>query len=57
MMHPALIAAMVAGALLELWLIFALTYAALQRYNGLGYGERFKEAMQLKLKNEEVVDG
>jgi len=49
MMHPALMAVMAAGALLELWLIFALTYAALQRYNGRSYGERVKEIMQLKL--------
>lgn len=49
MMHPALVTTMVVGALVELWLIFALTYAALQRYRGRNYGERVKEVMQLKL--------
>jgi hypothetical protein len=43
-MYPALISALAACAVLELWIVFALVYAGLQRYDGRGYERTMKDA-------------
>jgi hypothetical protein len=48
-MHPGLIAALVFCALLEVWIVFALVYAGLQRYDGRKYGRRVKDAARGRL--------
>jgi hypothetical protein len=48
-MHPALVIATVAAVVFEIWIIFALMYAALQRYDGRNYLRRVKDALQLRL--------
>ncbi|KAH7398570.1 hypothetical protein BKA66DRAFT_437617 [Pyrenochaeta sp. MPI-SDFR-AT-0127] len=48
-MHPALIIVLLLGALLETWVIFAITYAALKRYDGRGYIRRVKDTLKFKI--------
>jgi hypothetical protein len=48
-MHPGLVTVMVLAATLEIWLVFALMYAALQRHGGRNYCGRTKDALRLRL--------
>jgi hypothetical protein len=48
-MHPAIIAALVIAPIIEFWIVFALTYAAVQRYDGRKYGGRVKDALMFRL--------
>lgn len=48
-MHPVLIVVLTLGAIGETWIVFALAYAALQRYDGRGYYRRVKDTLNFKL--------
>ncbi|KAF1846472.1 uncharacterized protein K460DRAFT_286690, partial [Cucurbitaria berberidis CBS 394.84] len=48
-MHPAIIVVLVIGALSEMWVVFAVSYAALQRDDGRGYYRRVTDALRFKL--------
>jgi hypothetical protein len=48
-MHPALVVALVFCAVVEIWIVFSLIYAALQRYDGRGYERRARDAGRGKL--------
>jgi len=48
-MDPVTIVLWVFVALLEIWLVFALAYAGLQRYDGRNFLERFVAALLFRL--------
>lgn len=50
-MHPAVIFAATIAAILEFWVVFAVTYAALQRYDGRRFGARVKDALRFPILN------